>query len=176
MEFIWLRPFLVSSEQSSIFSLTFIVQGNIVFQKHSLSQGRARWCSACAWRRSCWRRTSTRENTWSWGRSWRGGRQGTLSGGVRRAQSRHYTLALLHLYHQVLQSCPSFASWGTLCRILFQISLSLRWSIRYRWDIVGRRSHRNSSFHSETKQLWFLSGKLIFNVSWYPSLFFLFPR
>ena len=87
--FIWLRPFLVSSEQSSIFSLTFIVQGNIVFQKHSLSQGRARWCSACAWRTSCWRRTSTRENTWSWGRSWRGGRQGTLSGGVRRAQSRH---------------------------------------------------------------------------------------
>ena len=103
--FIWLRPFLVSSEQSSIFSLAFIVQGIIVFQKHSLSQGRARWCSTCAWRR-----TSTRENTWIWGRSWRGGRQGTLSGGVRRAQSRHHTLALLHLYHLVLQSCPSFAS------------------------------------------------------------------
>ena len=31
-------------------------------------------------------------------------------GGVRRAQSKHYTLALLHLYHRVLQSCPSFAS------------------------------------------------------------------
>ena len=103
--FIWLRPFLVSSEQSSIFSLAFIVQGIIVFQKHSLSQGRARWCSTCAWRR-----TSTRENTWIWGRSWKGGRQGTLSGGVRRAQSRHHTLALLHLYHLVLQSCPSFAS------------------------------------------------------------------
>ena len=40
--FIWLRPFLVSSEQSSIFSLAFIVQGITVFQKHSLSQGRAR--------------------------------------------------------------------------------------------------------------------------------------